>query len=142
MIFFVNKRIRIENIGRKSLHFFFNPAGEVNTTIQYGCMLVRSLSVSKLATHTVRVFAVRHTKQKKKQETLVQQFHYTEWPDHGVPSHALPLLAFVRKSSNANPEGSGPIGSTAEPRNNKSQGQGTNKFFMLLADLCHWQCEE
>ena len=82
----------------------------MNTTIQYGCMLVRSLSVSKLATHTVRVFAVRHTKQKKKQETLVQQFHYTEWPDHGVPSHALPLLAFVRKSSNANPEGNGPIG--------------------------------
>ena len=39
----------------------------------------------------------------------VKQFHYTSWPDHGVPGHPLPVLTYIRKSLEANPGDGGPI---------------------------------
>ena len=39
----------------------------------------------------------------------VTQFHFTAWPDHGVPSHATSLLAFLRKVRASVPEDAGPI---------------------------------
>jgi protein tyrosine phosphatase len=39
----------------------------------------------------------------------VKQFHYTSWPDHGVPSHPLPVLTYIRKSLDANPADGGPV---------------------------------
>ena len=42
-------------------------------------------------------------------EREIFQFHFTSWPDHGVPSHALPVLTYIRKSVDANPPEGGPI---------------------------------
>ena len=42
-------------------------------------------------------------------ERVVYQYHYTNWPDHGIPDSPLPILSFVRKSAAANPETAGPI---------------------------------
>ena len=38
-------------------------------------------------------------------EREIKQFHYTSWPDHGVPCHPLPVLSFIRNSASANPIG-------------------------------------
>ncbi|GFX11836.1 tyrosine-protein phosphatase 99A [Trichonephila clavipes] len=80
-------------------------------TETYGIIQVRLVEELVMATYTVRTFAIRNTKMKKKLmcERNVYQYHYTNWPDHGVPDHALPVLNFVRKSSNANPPNAGPI---------------------------------
>ena len=40
---------------------------------------------------------------------MVSQYHYTIWPDHGVPSCPTSLLAFVKKVSAANPTDAGPM---------------------------------
>ncbi|XP_044539837.1 receptor-type tyrosine-protein phosphatase H-like [Gracilinanus agilis] len=47
-----------------------------------------------------------------KEDLCVRQFHYTVWPDHGVPRSPDPLLAFqalLRKWLEQSPEGGPPI---------------------------------
>ncbi|KAG7198497.1 hypothetical protein KM043_005870 [Ampulex compressa] len=82
----------------------------------YGFIQVTLLREDIMATYTIRTLQVRHLKQIKKKkngtnvgERIVWQYHYTGWPDHGVPEHPLPVLSFIRKSSNANPPEAGPI---------------------------------
>ena len=36
-------------------------------------------------------------------------YQFTGWPDHGVPENSLPLLSFVRRSSESNREVDSPI---------------------------------
>ena len=42
-------------------------------------------------------------------ERLIYQYHFTDWPDHGVPYYILPVLTFIKKSARSNPEFGGPI---------------------------------
>ncbi len=60
-----------------------------------------------LADYTVRTFSVQ--KEGSKEERILMHFHYTVWPDHGVPDHPTPLLHFVRKVASSNPTNAGPI---------------------------------
>lgn len=97
--------------GRRKCDMYWPKEG----TETYGHIQVTLMREDIMATYTVRTLHIRHLKIKKKKngtnmgERTVLQYHYTGWPDHGVPDHPLPVLSFVRKSSNANPPDAGPI---------------------------------
>ncbi|KAK2726948.1 hypothetical protein QYM36_007700, partial [Artemia franciscana] len=82
-------------------------------TETYGVLDVTFIKEDVTATYTIRTFKIKHAKLRRKKhvctERIVYQYHYTSWPDHGVPEHPLPILSFVRKSSAANPSDAGPI---------------------------------
>lgn len=39
----------------------------------------------------------------------IRHFQFTAWPDHGVPEHPTPFLAFLRRVKACNPPDAGPM---------------------------------
>ncbi|XP_069482044.1 receptor-type tyrosine-protein phosphatase delta isoform X9 [Ambystoma mexicanum] len=76
-------------------------------TETYGLIQVTLLDTVELATYCVRTFALYKNGSSEKRE--VRQFQFTAWPDHGVPEHPTPFLAFLRRVKTCNPSDAGPM---------------------------------
>uniref|UniRef100_A0A665UR60 protein-tyrosine-phosphatase n=1 Tax=Echeneis naucrates TaxID=173247 RepID=A0A665UR60_ECHNA len=73
----------------------------------YGDIKITLLKTETLAEYTVRTFALERRGYSTKHE--VRQFHFTSWPEHGVPYHATGLLAFIRRVKASTPPDAGPV---------------------------------
>ena len=64
-----------------------------NEEKMYGDIGVTLTAVERTVDFVVRSFELR------KSDTVrcAKQFHYTTWPDHGVPIRASPIIAFRRR---------------------------------------------
>uniref|UniRef100_A0A4X2LPP0 protein-tyrosine-phosphatase n=1 Tax=Vombatus ursinus TaxID=29139 RepID=A0A4X2LPP0_VOMUR len=73
----------------------------------YGDIKVSLIETEPLAEYVIRTFTV----QKKGYHEIreIRLFHFTSWPDHGVPCYATGLLGFVRQVKFLNPPEAGPI---------------------------------
>ncbi|XP_017160153.1 protein tyrosine phosphatase receptor type Db isoform X12 [Poecilia reticulata] len=76
-------------------------------TETYGLIQITLLDTVELATYSMRTFALYKSGSNEKRE--VRHFQFTAWPDHGVPEHPTPFLAFLRRVKACNPPDAGPM---------------------------------
>ncbi|CAI5671275.1 unnamed protein product [Oreochromis niloticus] len=72
----------------------------------YGDMKVTLIETQLLSEYVIRTFAVEKRGVAEIRE--IRQFHFTGWPDHGVPLHATGLLGFIRRVKAKTPPTAGP----------------------------------
>ncbi|XP_042254387.1 receptor-type tyrosine-protein phosphatase H [Thunnus maccoyii] len=75
--------------GRTKCEQYWPADGE---TCLYGEMLVTTSSEEQESNWTLREFRVKH--KNTSQERIVKHFHFTAWPDHGVPQGTGVLIQF------------------------------------------------
>ncbi|XP_065657649.1 receptor-type tyrosine-protein phosphatase alpha isoform X2 [Hydra vulgaris] len=64
--------------------------------LQYKDIVVTVDSVREMTDYTVRMFTLQKFKCPELGTRQVRQYHFTTWPDHGVPSHPTSVLSFTR----------------------------------------------
>uniref|UniRef100_A0A8C0X5V4 Receptor-type tyrosine-protein phosphatase alpha n=1 Tax=Castor canadensis TaxID=51338 RepID=A0A8C0X5V4_CASCN len=72
----------------------------------YGNIRVSVEDVTVLVDYTVRKFCIQ---QVLKPQRLITQFHFTSWPDFGVPFTPIGMLKFLKKVKACNPQYAGAI---------------------------------
>ncbi|CAI8052194.1 Receptor-type tyrosine-protein phosphatase S [Geodia barretti] len=77
-------------------------------TLSFGPFNVTITGQQILADYTTREFSVQLA-ESSEPALSVTQFHFTAWPDHGVPDYATSLLAFHKKVKKHHKRGMGPM---------------------------------
>lgn len=95
---------KLEERGRRKCDQYWPERGTKN----YGAIQVTLKETLHMSHYTVRKFMIKHKKYPD-DDRIIKQFHFTAWPDHGVPSHPTPLLSLVRHTNSANRESVGPM---------------------------------
>ncbi|XP_014672142.1 PREDICTED: receptor-type tyrosine-protein phosphatase kappa-like [Priapulus caudatus] len=62
---------------------------------EYGKMQVKHLGTETLADYTIRTLELKPIESETAK--TIKQYHFTSWPDHGVPQYPTALLSFRRK---------------------------------------------
>ncbi|XP_064605560.1 receptor-type tyrosine-protein phosphatase kappa-like isoform X2 [Liolophura sinensis] len=75
-------------------------------TRSFGSFIVQLESSVELADFTLRTFLVYNAV--TEETRTIKHFHFTSWPDHGVPRHPLAVLLFRKKIVSASTLCSGP----------------------------------
>ncbi|CAI8028519.1 Receptor-type tyrosine-protein phosphatase alpha [Geodia barretti] len=78
-------------------------------TRNFGPFQVTISEEQTLADYTTRTLLYRYLKGSSERALKVTQFHFTAWPDHGVPDYATPILAFHKKIRKQHRPSKGPL---------------------------------
>ncbi|XP_060640646.2 receptor-type tyrosine-protein phosphatase U isoform X2 [Anolis sagrei] len=93
---------KLVEVGRVKCSKYWPDDSEV-----YGDIKIVQETSETLAEYVVRTFTLERRGYSARHE--VKQFHFTSWPEHGVPYHATGLLAFIRRVKASTPPDAGPI---------------------------------
>ncbi|XP_060587158.1 receptor-type tyrosine-protein phosphatase T-like [Ruditapes philippinarum] len=81
---------------------------EEGTSLVFGKIIVRTQKIDNFSQFVTRTFQVIKEGSKQKPRT-VTQYHFTAWPDKGVPKYASSLVQFINKVKYDSVEQNGPI---------------------------------
>ncbi|EDV18870.1 uncharacterized protein TRIADDRAFT_34519 [Trichoplax adhaerens] len=105
----VNVIVMITNIvekGRRKCERYWPENGKNQT---FGAISVTLTKETTYPEYTIRHMNVKKVERTAKMFNAVKQFHYTCWPDHGVPNNTNGIMKFIKKSVAANVLASAPI---------------------------------
>ncbi|KAL5021756.1 hypothetical protein ScPMuIL_000911 [Solemya velum] len=94
----------LEGKSKKCERYWPLPGENVN----YGNITLTLASEEERSFYTIRTINVRDTTNKKTETMIVQQFHFTAWPDHGV-ADPRQLVVFHRRVTQTNTSLPGPL---------------------------------
>ncbi|XP_078575223.1 receptor-type tyrosine-protein phosphatase alpha-like [Branchiostoma floridae x Branchiostoma japonicum] len=75
-------------------------------SMDFGNIRVTSEETTTLVDYIIRTFTINKDESPSR---TVTQFHFTGWPDFGVPQSPLGMMKFIRRVKTGNPPGRGPI---------------------------------
>lgn len=84
--------------GKHKCERYWNEPDEGEAERQFGKFFVQTLKMREICPDfLVRTMRLRWTSERgSPEERTVCQFHYSAWPDHGIPTQVKPLLEMVR----------------------------------------------
>ncbi|XP_074097016.1 receptor-type tyrosine-protein phosphatase S [Cotesia typhae] len=77
---------------------------EIGQEMKFGKISVTNISHTDFADYTIRIFHVKCEQETRK----IDHFHYTAWPDHGIPLYIQSIVTYLKKLL-ATPPGIGPV---------------------------------